>query len=359
MYDARQPAKENDSFGYGRDDNSFVKQSYNSWMLGLPDFANPRGVETLPTILAVGGGKGGVGKSIVSANYSSMLAQNGHRVLVIDMDLGCSNLHTHFGTSVPKKSVTDFLRDEDMQFKDVILPAPIQGVAFVAGGREEDWGELFGAGKEKYFKRLIDAVFDCKKKYNVDFVVLDLGAGTHKFTMDFFSLAHLGIITVLPEPTSIENAYVFLKMALWKILTNLGDRTNNKEIVEEVLSCLSEVSSGNVNQGYADCLRQLRSTYPDFIALVAEALRGRLVGIIVNQTRDQTDMDIGRSMEHICQRYFGFQCKNLGFLNYDESVWKSLKNRRLLITDFPHSLISKRLAVVAANSLNLLGLQGG
>ena len=76
-------------------------------------------------------------------------------------------------------------------------------------------------------------------------------------------------------------------------------------------------------------------------------MQGRYLGVVLNQARNQADMDIGQSMEHICQKYFGFQSRYLGYLNYDEAVWKSLRNRRHLMTDFPHSLIAKRLAVVA------------
>jgi flagellar biosynthesis protein FlhG len=62
-------------------------------------------------------------------------------------------------------------------------------------------------------------------------------------------------------------------------------------------------------------------------------------------------------MEHICQKYFGLPTRYLGYLNYDEAVLKSLKNRRLLVSDFPHSMIAKRLSVAAAQSLKILGMQ--
>jgi flagellar biosynthesis protein FlhG len=122
---------------------------------------------------------------------------------------------------------------------------------------------------------------------------------------------------------------------------------------------LTNVSVRSVDQGYVECLRNLRSAHPEFIGAGAQALQGRYIGVVVNQTRDQSDMDIGRSMEHICQRYFGFTTRAIGNLNYDEAVWKSLKNRRLLVQDFPHSLIAKRLAAMASQTVKLLGLQGG
>jgi flagellar biosynthesis protein FlhG len=104
-------------------------------------------------------------------------------------------------------------------------------------------------------------------------------------------------------------------------------------------------------------LRHLQATYPEFIRVLSQVIQSHYCGILVNQTRDQSDMDIGHSMEHICQRYFGLQTRYLGYLNYDQSVLKSLRNRRLLVADFPHSTIVRRLSIAASQSLSLLELQ--
>jgi flagellar biosynthesis protein FlhG len=193
----------------------------------------------------------------------------------------------------------------------------------------------------------------------VDVVVLDLGAGTHRHTMNFFITAHLGTVTILPEPTSIENAYVFLKSTLWNLITNIGENLGQQDVAEDLKAAISAIAAGSLERGYVDCLRQMSAHYPDFIRIVAGALQGRNMGIVVNQARSQNDMDIGKSMEHICHKYFGFQTAYLGHMNYDESVWKALRNRRLLVMDFPHSLISKRLSAIASKALDVFGIEEG
>ena len=59
--------------------------------------------------------------------------------------------------------------------------------------------------------------------------------------------------------------------------------------------------------------------------------------IIINQVRTQADIDIGFSMKSICKRYFGIDMDYLGYLEYDATVWQSVKRRRPLLMEFPNS----------------------
>lgn len=329
---------------------------HGGWKLALPTYVDDV-PENVPTILAVGGGKGGVGKSVLSANLSARLAMAGARVLVIDMDLGCANLHTHFGVGMPSKTLADFVVARRCEFKDVLLPTTIPGVALVAGGREEVWGEIL-SGRTENLGILLQEIFKARDNLNVDFVVLDLGAGTHKHTIDFFAAAHMGIVTVLPEPTSIENAYVFAKSLLWSIVETVAHRTDELESLQEVKEALSKVGPGSLQTGYLECLRRLTLNHPTLVASIMTAMAGRSLGLVLNQARSQNDIDIGHAMEHICQKYFGFDTSYLGYLNYDEAVWRSLRNRRLLVKDFPHSVLAKRISHVAAKALSKFGYQG-
>jgi flagellar biosynthesis protein FlhG len=336
--------------------SAFVAQHYNNWKLGLPwetVLPNPR---QMPAIIAVGGGKGGVGKSIVSANLAATIAQYGYRVLVVDLDLGCSNLHSHFGVSMPKKSLADFVLTQRMGFRELMMPASIPGVAFVAGGKEEAWSEYMEQSSD-HLLPLWQAIVASKQQSKVDIVILDLGAGTQRHTMDFFSAAHMGVITVLPEPTSIENAYVFFKMTLWKFIENIGRRHHQPEVAQDIKAALSTMVGSSLGTGYAACMKDLALSYPQFIQDLQRAMNARCMGILVNQARDQSDIDLGISMDHVCQKYFGFPSKSIGYLNHDEAVLKSLKNRRLLVSEFPHSMIAKRLSVAASQSLKILGIQ--
>ncbi len=323
------------------------------WELGLPADVklNDR---YPPAIISVGSGKGGVGKSILCANLATKLASKGYRVLLIDLDLGCANLHTHFGISVPQKSLVDFVLRRSCRFSDAILQTSVPNLGIIAGGQDADWSKVIGQS-EFALLPLWDQILSSRQNFGVDFVILDLGAGTGQHTMDFFAGAHLGILTALPEPTSLENAYVFLKTHIWNTVEHLGRRNHQEEVASDIQVAFKAVGQARLQDGYAESMRKLLASYPEFMGQLSLALRSRSVGIVMNQTRSQAEMDVGLSMELICQRYFNLQAYFLGAMNYDDSAWKSLRNRRLLLSDFPHSMIAKCINRIANASLDRLG----
>lgn len=329
---------------------------HHAWKLGLPAEMPVAEPDVLPSIVAVGGGKGGVGKSVISANLATVVAGLGLRVLVVDLDLGCSNIHTHFGTASPRATLADYILHNKMSYRDILLPAPINGVAFIAGGKDDDWSDYLDHRVVKM--KLWETILNAKQEFEVDLVILDLGAGVHRHTMDFFSLAHLGVVAIVPEPSSIENAYMFLKLSLWKLLDNLGSRLGAKSEIGEILEHLGRHDISSLHSSYNEQLEMFRTKYPKLVEAIGDTVQSHKIGLVVNQTRVISDVEIGPSMEHICRRYFNLPAHCLGFLNYDESVWKSLRSQRLLVRDFPHSLITKRLGQIAAQLINHLGIKG-
>src|SRR5690606_11405540 len=81
---------------------------YEGWLAGLPSHIEAPTFQ-VPAIVAVGGGKGGVGKSLVSANLAIRLGLSGRKVLAIDLDMGGANLHTYFGLAAPRVNLADAL----------------------------------------------------------------------------------------------------------------------------------------------------------------------------------------------------------------------------------------------------------
>ncbi len=328
------------------------------WRLALPIKIPASQEASCPKIIAVGGGKGGVGKTMLSSNLAAGLALRGYRTLAVDLDLGCSNLHSHFGLSMPKKSLVDFLLNRQASFADVLQATPIQGLTFIAGGNNQGWSDRLERGHSDLLIPLWQEILGAKSNYNFDFVVIDLGAGTHSHTIDFFLGAHLGIVTVLPEPASIENAYVFLKMVLWKMVENIGRNNQKPDTAREIKRSIGDNGQSGAASGYLTLLTKLEGVYPEFIRDMRLAMHCRKIGVVINQAREQADRDIGLSMEHICRRYFGFNTHDIGYLNYDETVWKSTKIHRLPVLEFPHSQVSKRISFMVSKTLDLLSEKG-
>ena len=86
-------------------------------------------------IWAVGGGKGGVGKSALTTGIAMTLAIQGRRCIMIDADLGGANLHTFLGMSPPKHTISDVLRDSSKNLQDILLATPFDNLSLISGAR--------------------------------------------------------------------------------------------------------------------------------------------------------------------------------------------------------------------------------
>ncbi|MEP6861038.1 MAG: P-loop NTPase [Deltaproteobacteria bacterium] len=162
-------------------------------------------------IVAVGGGKGGVGKSLVSTNLAVALARAGAKVVMLDADLGAPNLHTMFGIMRPQRTVEDFLSGRSATLDEVALATPIPGLRLIAGAE----GALGSAhptfqSKQKLLGELAKLPVDC--------LLIDVGAGVDLDTIDFFNAADTRLVVMVPEITSLQNGYAFLKIALFRRL---------------------------------------------------------------------------------------------------------------------------------------------
>ncbi len=340
-----------------REKSAFLTNNHEAWLAGLPAHAllniPPR--EQIPTILAVGGGKGGVGKSILSANLAARLGQVGFSVLLVDLDIGSANLHTHFGLPVPQKTLADYVLFQQCTFEEVLGQTSMKNVYLLAGGKDEAWSDTTDFSTSA-FSNLWTSLLNSQIKQGFDFVIIDLGAGTHRHTIDFFVSAHLGIVTVVPEPTSIENAYSFLKASLWRIIENVGISSNACAAADEVKELIFNPYASTMHAGsHLSRLKSLGGEYSDLSKQIFKALKGRQIGFVINQIRSQRDIDIGESMQTISRSYFGYETRFLGYLNYDDAAWKSLRNRRLLVADFPHCILSKKITEVTSRILKSLG----
>lgn len=126
-----------------------------------------------------------------------------------------------------------------------------------------------------------------------------------------------------------------------------------------IISALNHDIAGAPGRSYTDKLRMLYQTNPAIVGPMAGSLSGRVMGIMINQTRSQADIDIGKAMEMAANSYFGFASSYLGYLNYDEAAWKSLRNKRLMLLDFPQSIIVRRLNEATNVLLRQCGIEFG
>lgn len=155
-------------------------------------------------ITAITSGKGGVGKTFVSANLAAALARQGRRVLVLDADLGLANLDVVLNL-YPKITLHDVFTGKH-SLDEAILPAPGGFSVLLAGSGMVEYSRLTPEIRDQ----LLDVVEQVKPRF--DHVLLDTGAGISDVVLYTVSLADDVLIVATPEPTSLTDAYATIKV---------------------------------------------------------------------------------------------------------------------------------------------------
>ncbi|ALC86013.1 ATPase [Bacillus sp. FJAT-22090] len=158
--------------------------------------------------IAVVSGKGGVGKSNFSMNFTTMLSSLGKKVVLIDMDIGMGNIHILLGKTV-QTNLKDYLVG-DASIDEVLFEGP-NNLQYISGG-----SGLSGVMEwnEGMFTRLIEAFEFLQKNY--DYIVFDMGAGATNQTLDLLVSVDDIIVISTAEPTSITDAYSMMKFIYYK-----------------------------------------------------------------------------------------------------------------------------------------------
>ncbi len=155
-------------------------------------------------IIAVTSGKGGVGKTFVSANLAAALARGGRKVLVLDADLGLANLDVVLNL-FPKITLHDVFTGKH-SLQDAIVPAPGGFSVLLAGSGMVEYSRMTPEVRD-HLQRVIAEI---EPKY--DHVLLDTGAGISDVVLYTVSLAGSVLVVVTPEPTSMTDAYATIKV---------------------------------------------------------------------------------------------------------------------------------------------------
>lgn len=293
-------------------------------------------------IVAFGGGKGGIGKSLVAANVGIALAQAGHRVLLVDADLGGANLHTCLGITQPGSTLSDFVL-RGVPLRQLAVPTGIEGLSLVSGALDAlDAANLRAQVRAKLLREL--------QAQEVDYLLLDLGAGTGVHTLDFFLIADHGVLIVLPEPTSVENAYRFLKASLFRRLQQLAQELGVARLAEGALG-----SRDSAMRTPADVVAHVRATDDAAADALARALQAYRVKLVVNQVRSPADESVGPAVASAWKKFFGLEMDYLGGIPYDDAAWRAVRKRRPLMVEGPDSEAARQLSLVAARLAALDG----
>ncbi len=269
-----------------------------------------------PRIWAIGGGKGGVGKSVIAANLGASLAAAGARVVLVDADLGGANLHTLLGIPTPKTNLSDFVSGRLKNLADVVSPTTVEKLTLVSGAKA-----LLEMANPKFSQK--GKMLRHISALDADHVIIDLGAGSAFNVLDFFLVARRGILVVVPEATSVENAYHFLKAAFFRKLKRAQPRRQIQAAIKQVMA---EASPRDLRTPRDLVAKVMAVDQEAGAALVAEASTFN-PSLIVNRTEHAEHQRLGKDMSAACLDYFGIRLECLGTLPTDRTVPRSVSRR--------------------------------
>ncbi|MCW5807288.1 MAG: helix-turn-helix domain-containing protein [Deltaproteobacteria bacterium] len=299
-----------------------------------------------PRVVAIGGGKGGVGKSLVAANVGIFLATLGKRVVLVDGAFGAPNLHIFAGVPRPARSLSEMFAPGGPQLSELAVPTYVPNVRLVAGVGDPPWVAEPGLERVRLLAEQV-------RSLPADWVVLDLGPGMTSTTLELFLEADIGLIVAIPDPTSIELMHRFVKAAFLRHLHRRG------------LGHLGQGPSaepGDHEGGTPSPLEIYLAAVEDQsheIEALSAAILSFTPHLVINSARSKSDMELGRAVTSAARRRLGVPLKYLGHLEYDEAVWASTRRRRPLLIEHPETRIAKCFERIARGLLAIRVPQPG
>ena len=283
-------------------------------------------------IWSIGGGKGGIGKSLLAASIGWQLARMGRRVVLVDADLGGANLHTCLGLPPPERTLSDFIQRRVPSIDEVLIDTQAPGLRVISGA-----ADLLSAANIKHLQkvRLMNQV----RALDVDVVLLDLGAGTSFNILDFFLLSDVSILAIVPEPTSIENGYRFIKSALYRRLRAVARTESLRELVDSAL----DPKNPEGIRTPAELVSRVEGEDPETGRMLRREMSSFQPRFVVNEIRDVADVAIGHQLVAACGRHLGLRATYAGFVHHDDAVWRAVRRRRLFMADAPTSRAAEEI----------------
>jgi flagellar biosynthesis protein FlhG len=264
-----------------------------------------------PKILAVGGGKGGAGKSVLSTIMAFWLARIGNRTVLMDVDLGGANLHTLLGIKSPNRTLNDFITRKYEELEDICIDTSEKNLRLISGA-----SDVLSLANPHFSQKI--KLMTHLSRLDADYVVLDLGAGTSFNVLDFFLIAHKKIIVLTPQPTSIQNAYIFVRNAVYRKLSRLSSKNPS-------LQALIKIAMDPKNVLKIRTIKELfqfieESDEKNIVEVLKKEIGDIHIGVVTNIVKNEKEENAGRIVQIVAEKYLTIPSTDLGCVSYDRHI---------------------------------------
>ncbi|MCP3984084.1 MAG: MinD/ParA family protein [bacterium] len=271
----------------------------------------------MATLVSVGSGKGGVGKSVIVASLGAALAHAGRRVILADLDVGGANLATMFGVFDAPHDLDDFWARRVGTLGEVVHPIATR-LGLIPGA-----GETLATANPSYGakSRLLRAL----GKLEADIVLVDVGAGSGFHALDFFLAGEIQVLVAVPEPPAILDAYRFVKLAGIRAVSRaMPGRSADKR----------EVQTGSFEDAQS-LLEGLDTAPPEVRDRARSALERVKPCLVVNRSAGR-DIPIVRLRQTV-RKFLGGELPILGNIPEDQNIPRAVQQFLPVIDAYPRS----------------------
>ena len=287
-------------------------------------------------IIPIASGKGGVGKSLLSANLAIALGQAGKKVVLADLDLGASNLHLAIGQNVKDKSIGTYLTEKS-SFQSIIEPTEYENVSFIAGDSQIPGLTSLKATQKQKLVRNFHSI-------DADFLILDLGAGTHQIILDMFLQSPQGILVTSPTVTATLDGYLFIKNCAFRLMyTTFKSGTPGRNFLDSMKKNSDKMKSLYIPR----IIENLSQVDPQNAELFKKRLSQFSPRRVLNMIADPSESDRANRIRNSCNQYLGIDLEYLGLIFRDQLQDKALSSRLPVIIYKPNSVISQAIYRIA------------
>ena len=270
-------------------------------------------------IWAITSGKGGVGKSFLSSSFAICMARKGKSVILIDLDLHGSNLHTCLGTEPCSTNLRHFLSGQ-VNLNDLLQPTTIPNLSFIQGVWDS-W-QLFN-----FSDFHLNMLFQSIESLTADLILLDLSSANHEIYLNVLNKVDRRVLVTTPEPMSVERTYRFFEHYLTHCLCSSMTPLEKNRFIHSLYKYRTE------NQKRLFSFGEFIEVQDEPLREYFQAFQKTQLYLIVNACRVKSHFKLGKAMESLCLKYYDMDIQVLGSVEFDNTVWQSLEKRKAPATE--------------------------
>lgn len=286
-----------------------------------------------PKLVAIASGKGGVGKTLSCLGLGWYLAKVGYRVAAVDMDFGVGNLHVSAGLGRVEKSLDDYVHSKSNNLDDLLIPLEENSKLSIlaAAGRRSSATTMSVQRKYMLLKEL--------RTLDVDFVLLDIGAGSSKENVEYFLAADYQLAVATADLSAITALISFLKKAqIHNIIKHSAENyPGMAALLENDYSQVSGIYNGIEKLVGESVGRQL----------VQEALKKFQPVVVLNRVEEGDLSQIQRVNKNL-MRQLKTKTVLLGTIPEDPAITRCRRRGQNYLAHSPEGIASKALAAIAS-----------